>query len=470
MPRHVMRIFRSDFRSWVPLVAVVAVVSTLIGVCINQFVWTSSEGFVTAATDAGLDPAEFGVVSVTIYAFVALLTLFSLTIVGAATVERTRSTFAQWRLIGASPRQVRAGLWALVGIASVLGALPGSLLSIGVSFAAVPLFNEMAALSFASGGASFVPPAFAPSLLAWFGALAVAVGTCLVGALGPSMRAARVEPVEAVRDAAARRGGARWPRWALGVTLFGIAGIVVAGALTALGAGEFGASAGALVNAALLAGLLLALGVYALAPVATVALVLAVRLVLARSALGRLAARSAHATAERNANLIAPLVAAIGAAAVLFSVLRSYEALVAAAGFEIGEANYVDTAVLAGVFAAVSLLTSVAVMTLSGRSAGREQAILRTAGATPRQVAGVLVWQSGLLALCTGVLALIPVCGAGIVMAVGSARLVGIATVVVPWVELGAATLACWVVLFAVQWLRISHWLSRDVASALRAA
>lgn len=470
MLAHVMRIFRSDFRSWLPLIAVVAVVSTLIGVCINQFTWTSSPSFVAAAVEAGLDPAEFGMVSLTIYVFVALLAFFSLTIVGAATVERTRNTFAQWRLIGASPRQVRGSLWALVGIASLGGALPGSLLAMGLSFAAVPVFNQMAALSFAGGTAAFVPPPFAPSLLAWGGALVVAVGTCLIGALGPSERAARVAPVEAVREAASWRRGARGARWALGMTLVGVAILLVVGALAGPETGEFGSRAGAAVNAAMLVGLLLAIGVYVLAPMATAVFLGAVRLLLARSGIGRLAARSALATSARNANMIAPLVAAIGTAAVLLCVLRSYEALVVAAGFELGEPNYIDTAVLAGVFAAVSLLTSVAVMMLSGASADREQGTLRAAGATPGQVTGMLAWQSGLLALCSGVLALVPVCGAGIVMSIASTQLAGASTLTVPWVELGAAVCACWVVLFAVQRLRIARWLSRDVAFALRSA
>ena len=67
MARYVLRVFRDNVTGWVPTILVVAVVTTLVGICMNQFVWTSSPSFTLAARQAGLDPAEFGMVSVTIY-------------------------------------------------------------------------------------------------------------------------------------------------------------------------------------------------------------------------------------------------------------------------------------------------------------------------------------------------------------------------------------------------------------------
>ena len=97
MARYVLRVFRDNVTGWVPTILVVAVVTTLVGICMNQFVWTSSPSFTLAARQAGLDPAEFGMVSVTIYVVVSLLAFFSLTVVGSATVNRIHGTFAQWR-------------------------------------------------------------------------------------------------------------------------------------------------------------------------------------------------------------------------------------------------------------------------------------------------------------------------------------------------------------------------------------
>ena len=77
MARYVLRVFRDNVTGWVPTILVVAVVTTLVGICMNQFVWTSSPSFTLAARQAGLDPAEFGMVSVTIYVVVSLLAFFT---------------------------------------------------------------------------------------------------------------------------------------------------------------------------------------------------------------------------------------------------------------------------------------------------------------------------------------------------------------------------------------------------------
>lgn len=153
MARYVLRVFRDNVTGWVPTILVVAVVTTLVGICMNQFVWTSSPSFTLAARQAGLDPAEFGMVSVTIYVVVSLLAFFSLTVVGSATVNRIHGTFAQWRLMGASPSQVLASMWMLVGVASLFGSLIGSLAAVPASLLAVPEFNAMAAESFAMDSA-----------------------------------------------------------------------------------------------------------------------------------------------------------------------------------------------------------------------------------------------------------------------------------------------------------------------------
>ncbi|MCI1747895.1 MAG: hypothetical protein LKI24_07225 [Acidipropionibacterium sp.] len=167
----------------------------------------------------------------TIYAFIALLAFFSLTVVGSAAVERTRDTFARWRLAGASPAQVRRCLWAIVGLASLGGALPGSLMSLPVSAAAVPLFNRMAGESFPGGLGTFTPPAFRPSLLAWAGALLLGAATCLAGALIPAWRASRVEAVEALREPAPGERRGAWMRWLVGGLLVALAVVQSPGAL-----------------------------------------------------------------------------------------------------------------------------------------------------------------------------------------------------------------------------------------------
>ncbi|MDN5726795.1 MAG: ABC transporter permease [Propionibacteriales bacterium] len=464
MLSHVLRIFRSDLPRWLPTIVVVGLMAILIGTCLNQFVWTGSDAFVAAAAAAGLDPGEFGTVSLTLYVLVAVLSVCALTVVGSVTVEHTRTTFAQWRLIGATPRQVRHSLWALVGLASIAGALPGSLISIGVSQAAVPLFNQMAAASFPNGSGSFAPPPFAPSAAAWAGAFVVSVATCSCGALIPSWRAARVDAVDAMREPLPRRRRGRWIRWVVGGFMITFAATMVVGLVAAPRTSGLG------VDSAITAGLLTSIGMHVLGPELVPVLITITRglLSLLPTPLGRLATRSARASAEANANLIAPLAAAIGLGTVLIMVLQSAVAATAAAGDAVNNPNYTDTYVMTGLFGFVAGLTSVAVLTLAGRDAVREQAILRAAGMTPRQVGHLIGWQSLILTLCACTLALVPVIFAGLIVTVRTSLVIGTPVLVVPWVGIGLAALACWGMLWGVQTLQFAPWLRRETADALR--
>ena len=193
MGRYALRIFREDLASWVPIVLVIAATSALVGVCANQFAWTSSKAFGAAAGAAGLSAFEFQAVSVTVYAEVALLALFSLSAVGAATVERCRPTFALWRLMGATPGQAGRAALLLVGIASAVGSLAGSLASVPLSALLVPAFDGMAAESFSGGLGSFTPPPFSASPAAWALSFALSVATCMLGSVAAAARAAAVE-------------------------------------------------------------------------------------------------------------------------------------------------------------------------------------------------------------------------------------------------------------------------------------
>lgn len=361
----------------------------------------------------------------------------------------------------------------MVGLASVAGALPGSLLSIGLGVAAVPLFNQMAAVSFPGGIGGFEPPEFHPSALAWAASFALGVATCLLGASVPSRRAAGVEPIEAVRGLVTRGRREAWVRRVLG-------GLLLAGALTLAFAGalaparpEVGVEVAGMVNAAIQAGLLAAVGVYVLgaelAP-AVFALARALLRPFRSAAVGVLAARSARANVDTNANMIVPLAAAIGLTGVIFSVIRSYQVTMREAGFPQSSPNYSDTVVMTGLFGLVCLLTSVAVITLSGRDAVREQALLRTAGMTPRQVLALTGWQSLLLALCAAVFALVPIAVAGSLLMSRSNPLVGHPILDIPWIGLTVVVLACWGTVFIVQWVRIAPWVHRENALGLRRA
>ena len=207
MPRRALRILANDWGAWIPLVAVMSLTTALVGVCANQFAWTHSPEFLAATRAAGLRAEEFHVVSVSVYCCVALVAAFSLTVVGSATVVRCAPDFSRWRLLGATPAQVGATALAMTAVACGAGALVGSLASVPASFALVPWFNGLAAQGFPGGTGGFDPP-FTASPGAWAASLVLSWLTCMLGSLGPSLRAARMRPVEALRSSGAGAQGA----------------------------------------------------------------------------------------------------------------------------------------------------------------------------------------------------------------------------------------------------------------------
>lgn len=480
MLRHVLRIFRSDLPNWLPAIVVVALVTALIGPCVNQFLWTGTDAFVTAALRAGIDPAAFSVVSVTIYVFIAVLALFTLTVVGSATVERVRDTFARWRLVGATPGQVRRALAALVLVAAVAGALPGSMLSIGISCAAIPVFNQMVAQSVGTAAAGtvsdqgmpgFVAPPFHPSAAVWGLTLALGVLTCAGGALAPALRAGRVEPVEAIVAIGTGAPRRRWASRTLGCLLVLMAAGIAVSAALGQGAGEVGTRSAGMVNAAILAGMIGAVAGQLFGPdLIAWQLSWGRRLWqrIGRGSLAALAARSARTTLERNAHLITPLAVALGLAGVTFTTLLSYLAVMEEAGSPVVDPNFTDIVVMIALLGFMSLLTSIAVMALSGRDIGRSQAILRTAGMAPSQVVALIRWQSLHLTGCVAVLAAGPTLLAAVVVAACSTGIVGRPIVRLGWSGPILTLLGCWIVLFGVQWLQATPWLRREVVAGLR--
>lgn len=470
MLRHAVRILRSDLAGWVPSMGVVAVISMLVTACVNQFVWTTSAEFVRAARGAGLDGAEFTVVSVTIYTVVALLAAVSLSVVGSATVERTRSTFAQWRLMGATPRQVRSCTWALVACSSTVGALPGAVIGSGVSAFLIPWFNAMAGASFAGGVGEFSPPPFAPSLASGILAVGVSVVTCLVGAAMPARRAALVEPVEVVRGAPSITRRRPWAQWVTGALLLATAIAMAAAAPATLVPDQIGLSAMVMVNAATWVGGLAATAMIALGPTLVHLILTAVHRVMrfARMPVAQVAVRAALAQAAVNANAVTPLAAAIALYGVIFTATGSYLSVMAAAGFPLENPNVTDITLLSGLFCVMAAATSV--VALSGRDRAREHGTLRSAGMSPSEVSRLIAWQALCLALCATVLGLVPVALVACLVAGCSVVLVGSVALSLPWMGLATGVLVCWFVLWAVQFSQAAPSLRRDIAATFRHA
>ncbi len=145
MLRYVIRMFGDEWRQWMPSIVVVAVIASLVGLCVHQFAWTSDPTFQSSVIAAGASVAEFQILSVTIYTVIALVTWVSLTIVGKASVQATRSSHALWLLLGTAPTTVFLATILILTLVSACGALIGTVVSTAASFWIVPAFNAAVA-------------------------------------------------------------------------------------------------------------------------------------------------------------------------------------------------------------------------------------------------------------------------------------------------------------------------------------
>jgi len=461
MHRYARRILLADLGSWWPAIATVAAVTALVGLCTTQFAWTHHVRFIAAAEARGHAIIEFTIVSETIYMLVAALALFSLTVVGTATVESTRRTFSQWRLVGATPSDVRRSIWALVATASLIGAVPGSLLAIGLSYVVVPAFNQMAAPGFDA-------PALPPSILAWLVSVALGVVTCVLGAFGPAHRASRTQAIEVFRDIPGRRRNSWWWRAPLaGILLLSSLGMVVAAA--AMGASEAGVAV--MFNLAMNAGVSAVLLVYVIGPLVVPAVLAGFGALAGAfgSVTGRIAAKAAVDRAGTSANTIAPLAAGIGGVGVILTSVESAAAVVTSFDSS-AETNLTDTLVMAALVSFVLLVTSAAVVSLASRDLEREHSLLRIAGMPSRRITIWYVWQSCLMALDGTLLALVPIAATVATTVISSTAYVGHRMVTVPWTTIFLGFVLGWLVLFLVQWWPARSSLRADIAVGLRSA
>lgn len=461
MHRYARRILLADLGSWWPVIATVAAVTALVGLCTTQFAWTHHARFIAAAEAQGHAIIEFTIVSETIYMLVAALALFSLTVVGTATVESTRRTFSQWRLVGATPSDVRRSIWVLVATASLIGAVPGSLLAIGLSYVVVPAFNQMAAPGFDA-------PALPPSILAWLVSVALGVVTCVLGAFGPAHRASRTQAIEVFRDIPGRRRNSWWWRAPLaGILLLSSLGMVVAAA--AMGASEAGVAV--MFNLAMNAGVSAVLLVYVIGPLVVPAVLAGFGALAGAfgSVTGRIAAKAAVDRAGTSANTIAPLAAGIGGVGVILTSVESAAAVVTSFDSS-AETNLTDTLVMAALVSFVLLVTSAAVVSLASRDLEREHSLLRIAGMPSRRITIWYVWQSCLMALAGTLLALVPIAATVATTVISSTAYVGHPMVAVPWTTIFLGFVLGWLVLFLVQWWPARPSLRADIAVGLRSA
>ena len=222
----------------------------------------------------------------------AFLTIFIVATTFAFTVEQRRRDLALLRLVGVSKGQVRR---VLVGEALLLGGA-------GVA-AGIPLSAPVAeAQLWLVRRAGFLPDGFALTWRAWPPVLGAGIGlaVAVLGVLTASRRAARIPPLAALRDDEVGVRAMTGPRWALGLGLAAVTGVLVAFAPVAGLVAALALSLGVAVCGGIALSLLSPLVV----PLASSVL----RFALRGSAIGTLAAADVRHAARRSASTAAPLI------------------------------------------------------------------------------------------------------------------------------------------------------------------
>ncbi|GAA5055529.1 ABC transporter permease [Thermocatellispora tengchongensis] len=249
-------------------------------------------------------------------ALAAFVSVFIVASTFAFGVAQRRREFGLLRAIGATPRQVRVMMYGeALAVGTVAGAAGAAL---GIAAA-----SPMGGLLVAAG---FEPPGFEVRVAAWPPAAAFAVGlvVALLGTWAASRRAARVRPLEALREAAVDERPMPRSRWIFGIAF--TAGGVVLSVLTV------SAGAEAMFNYGIYTAMALIVGLTLLAPAVVPPLAHALTWPLgrARGATGMLVRENARVAARRTASTAAPVLATVGFAMLITSMVQTTAAAFAA--------------------------------------------------------------------------------------------------------------------------------------------
>ncbi|MFI1990676.1 FtsX-like permease family protein [Actinoplanes sp. NPDC020271] len=250
-------------------------------------------------------------------ALAGFVTVFVVASTFAFTVTQRRRELGLLRAVGATPRQVRRMMYgeALLvgGVGAVLGAVLGA--------AAAPVMSRVLI------DAGFEPTTYDVryTMVPLLGALLLGPLVALAGAWSAARRAARVRPLEALREAAVEQRSMGRLRWIIGALLVAVGVALAIGTATSDDAQD-GATY------ALLAAMALVTGMVALAPAAIPLLVGLWRLPARRGggAIGLLVRESASTAARRTASTAAPVLLTVAFAVIIAGMVRTSTAAYAA--------------------------------------------------------------------------------------------------------------------------------------------
>ncbi len=243
--------------------------------------------------------------------FVGFVSIFILASTFAFSIQQRHREIGLQRAIGVTPRQ----LWTMIAAEAIVLTFAGTLIGIALG---TPLARALTWFAIRRG---LAPHGFTAPF--WFWAvpitLGAALGIALIAALGAGRRAAKIRPIEALREAAAPRRFIGIPR-----LLFGLACII--GGLAVLGI-EPSLDTDAAVAISMLEASLLMVGCAILGPLVVLpfALLPGRLLAFAGGITGALARWNALRLPQRMASVVAPMILSVGFASLMFCLLATVQ-------------------------------------------------------------------------------------------------------------------------------------------------
>lgn len=140
MNRHIHKFIKKNFGAFASMISVIAVISAFVAYCVLHLFWLNS---FSNQSDPYL--AELRIASTTIYFLVFICAFFALTQVGKATISHFARDFAQWRILGFTPKEIHRLQLLIIVYLSLIGSFIGTLIASVTAHFVLPLLNDMAA-------------------------------------------------------------------------------------------------------------------------------------------------------------------------------------------------------------------------------------------------------------------------------------------------------------------------------------
>lgn len=437
------RLQRAELRaSWTTWLGVsLAFITTNFALMLSALTLVAGENAVRTLRVDPLDSTAFVIIPAQNLVFCSVV---GMVVVGSATalaLSARRGALARLALNGATPGQLVLLVLVQLSAVGLLSSLIGAVLAL---LALKPALAFLAHERVEAGTPMPTPdPVYTPWPLLLTAALAI--GVAVLGGLRQTIRASRVDPVDALRQ---HSGDGQIIRMTGGrIVCTALVGLVLFAAYGSIAAFTADPGSETVSNLVLLSMTVLVLFAVVLALLAPVAIGPVTRawvaLVPVRSAVWQLARRMVSARARRLTRSVVPVMMTIGLLLGMLAIWESIESTLIANRFdvEITATGPASLLVFLGLPLLIALAGGVGSLIMMSRQRDAELALYGVVGATPRQRVLIPALEALIVTVTATILGLVMAGGAVAVLAIGLPA-AGLSFAFVPPLAMFAASVA----------------------------